>query len=192
DAFHARADTTMSFLAMDPPRHTRMRALVSRGFTPRRVAELAPRVRAIAREHLAACLARPRFDFIADFAGKLPMDVVSELLGVPKEDGATLRAWADAVVHRDEGVRGMPASATAAALRMLQYFVQMVEARRARPAEDLTSALFAAEIDGDRLTDHEIIGFLFLMIDAGHESTTKLLGNPLHWLLRHPNEPATR
>jgi cytochrome P450 len=88
DAFHERADTTMSFLALDPPRHTRMRALVSRGFTPRRVAELEPRVAAIAREHLDACAGRDRIDFIADFAGKLPMDVISELLGVPQADRA--------------------------------------------------------------------------------------------------------
>ena len=86
DVFHEHADATMSFLAMDPPRHTRMRALVSRGFTPRRVSELEPRIRAIAREHLDACAGRGRCDFIADFAGKLPMDVISELLGVPASD----------------------------------------------------------------------------------------------------------
>ena len=108
DVFHEDADATMSFLAMDPPRHTRMRALVSRGFTPRRVSELEPRIRAIAREHLDACAGRGRCDFIADFAGKLPMDVISELLGVPAADRPTLRAWADTVVHRDEGVRGLP------------------------------------------------------------------------------------
>ena len=97
----------MSFLAMDPPRHTRMRALVSRGFTPRRVAELEPRIRAIAREHLDALAGSgPAATSSRDFAGKLPMDVISELLGVPPADRAELRAWADLVVHRDEGVRG--------------------------------------------------------------------------------------
>ena len=190
DAFHERADTTMSFLALDPPRHTRMRALVSRGFTPRRVAELEPRVAAIAREHLDACAGRDRIDFIADFAGKLPMDVISELLGVPRDDRATLRAWADQVVHRDDGVRGMPPEAIAAALKMLQYFTQMIAERRRAPQDDLTDALLAAEIEGDRLTDHEIIGFLFLMIVAGNETTTKLLGNALYWLWRNPAERA--
>jgi hypothetical protein len=111
DVFHADADATMSFLAMDPPRHTRMRALVSRGFTPRRVSELEPRIRAIAREHLDACRQKAGCDFIADFAGKLPMDVISELLGVPASDRPTLRAWADQVVHRDEGMRGLPPAA---------------------------------------------------------------------------------
>jgi hypothetical protein len=188
DAFHERADTTMSFLAMDPPRHTRMRALVSRGFTPRRVAELEPRIREIAREHLAACARAERCDFIADFAGKLPMDVVSELLGVPQADRAALRAFADQVVHRDEGVRGMPAAAGEAALRMLHYFTEMLAERRRRPRDDLTGALLAAEIDGDRLSDREVIGFLFLMIVAGNETTTKLLGNALYWLWRNPEE----
>jgi cytochrome P450 len=188
DAFHENADTTMSFLAMDPPRHTRMRALVSRGFTPRRVAELEQRIGAIAEEHLAALDGRPACDFIADFAGKLPMDVISELLGVPREDRAELRTWADTVVHRDEGVRGMPPEAGAAALRMLDYFVRMVADRRARPRDDLTGALLAAEIDGDRLSDREVIGFLFLMIVAGNETTTKLLGNALYWLSRSPGQ----
>jgi cytochrome P450 len=186
DAFHENASTTMSFLAMDAPRHTRMRALVSRGFTPRRVAELEPRVRALAAEHLGAVAGAGRCDFIRDFAGKLPMDVISELLGVPAEDRAQLRTWADLVVHRDEGVQGMPPAATGAALRMLQYFTAMLADRRERPRDDLTGALLRAEIDGDRLSDREIIGFLFLMIVAGNETTTKLLGNALYWLSRNP------
>lgn len=188
DAFHARADTTMSFLAMDPPRHTRMRMLVSRGFTPRRVAELEPRVRAIAAEHLAALAGRAECDFIAEFAGKLPMDVISELLGVPQADRAELRTWADTVVHRDDGVQGMPPEAGAAALRMLDYFVRMVAERRRSPRDDLVGALLTAEIDGDRLADREVIGFLFLMIVAGNETTTKLLGNAVYWLDRNPGE----
>jgi len=190
DAFHENADTTMSFLAMDPPRHTRMRALVSRGFTPRRVAELETRIAALAEEHLVALAGRARCDFIADFAGKLPMDVISELLGVPPEDRAALRTWADTVVHREDGMRGMPPEAGAAALRMLEYFVRMVADRRRSPRDDLTGALLAAEIDGDRLSDREVIGFLFLMIVAGNETTTKLLGNAVYWLARSPEQRA--
>jgi len=188
DAFHENAETTMSFLAMDPPRHDRLRALVSKGFTPRRVAELEPRIRAIAVEHLDALAGRDDCEFITDFAGKLPMDVISEMIGVPAADRATLRTWADLVVHREEGVQGLPATAAQSALRMLQYFTEMLADRRKSPRDDLTGALIAAEIDGDRLSDREIIGFLFLMVVAGNETTTKLLGNAMYWLARHPSE----
>jgi cytochrome P450 len=186
DAFHAQAETTMSFLAMDPPRHDRLRALVSRGFTPRRVQALEPRVRALAAGYLDAIVAHGECDFIRDFAGKLPMDVISELLGVPEADRATLRGWADLVVHREEGVRGLPAAAAESALRMLHYFTEMLADRKRARRDDLTGALLDAEIDGDRLSDREIIGFLFLMVIAGNETTTKLLGNALYWLWRNP------
>jgi cytochrome P450 len=188
DAFHEGAEATMSFLAMDPPRHTRMRALVSRGFTPRRVAALEPRIRAIAVRHIESFVERGACDFIADFAGKLPMDVISELIGVPEEDRAEIRAWADLVVHREEGVEGLPPATLESAARILEYFVAMLRDRRRHRRDDLTGALLEAEIDGDRLTDHEIIGFLFLMSIAGNETTTKLLGNALYWLWRNPSE----
>jgi len=197
DAFHEQAEATMSFLAMDPPRHDRLRALVSRGFTPRRVQALEPRIRAMSIAYLDTFAERGECDFIRDFAGKLPMDVISELLGVPQADRAQLRAWADLVVHREEGVRGLPPAAAESALRMLHYFTEMIAERKARggprshpDGDDLTGALLAAEIDGDRLGDREIIGFLFLMIVAGNETTTKLLGNALYWLWRHPDQRA--
>jgi len=189
DAFHADAETTMSFLAMDPPRHDRLRALVSRGFTPRRVASIEPHIRALSVRYLEAFADSGSCDFIRDFAGKLPMDVVSEMLGVPAADRATLRGWADLVVHREEGVQGLPPAAAQSALRMLHYFTEMLAERRAgapRGPDDLTSALIAAEAEGDRLSDREIIGFLFLMVVAGNETTTKLLGNALYWLWRNP------
>jgi cytochrome P450 len=188
DAFHEQAETTMSFLAMDPPRHDRLRALVSRGFTPRRVQALEPRIRAMSIAYLDAFAERGECDFIRDFAGKLPMDVISELLGVPEADRAQLRTWADLVVHREEGVRSLPPAAAESALRMLQYFTLMLADRKQHPRDDLTGALVEAEIDGDRLSDREIIGFLFLMIVAGNETTTKLLGNALYWLWRHPDQ----
>ena len=110
------AAAVMSFLAMDPPQHTRMRALVSRGFTPRRVNEMEPRIREIAREHLDSIAGAGRCDFVEDFAGKLPMDVISELIGVPESDRAELRTWADLVVHRDEGATGVPPAAAESAI----------------------------------------------------------------------------
>jgi cytochrome P450 len=188
DAFNEHAAANMSFLAMDPPRHTRMRSLVSRGFTPRRVARLEPRIREITGRYIDGFVDRGGCDFIGDFAGKLPMDVVSELLGVPEADRSDLRQWADMVVHREEGVKGLPPSALEAASKMAGYFVEMLGARRRQPRDDLTGELLRAEIEGDRLRDREVLGFLFLMIVAGNETTTKLLGNAIYWLWRNPAE----
>jgi len=181
------ADSTavLSILAMDPPRHDRIRALVSKGFTPRRVAELEPSVRARAVRYLERAREAGRMDFVADFAGKIPMDVVSEMLGVPESDRDELRGWSDTILHREEGVRGVPPEGVAASGRLLRYFVDVVAARRRRPGDDLASALCAAELDGEKLYDKDIIAFLYLMIIAGNETTTKLLANAVYWLQRH-------
>jgi hypothetical protein len=182
------ADSTavLSILAMDPPRHDRIRALVSKGFTPRRVADLEPSIRALAVRYLERVRPAGRCDFVADFAGRLPMDVISEMLGVPESDRDELRGWSDTILHREEGVRGVPPEGVAASGRLLQYFVRVVAERRRRPGDDLASALCAAELDGEKLSDKDIIGFLYLLIIAGNETTTKLLANAVHWLQKHP------
>ncbi|MBW2313226.1 MAG: cytochrome P450 [Deltaproteobacteria bacterium] len=182
------ASAVMSFLAMDPPRQTRLRALVSRGFTPRRVRELEAPIRKLAAEYLDRMTEAGGGDAITDFAGRLPMDVVSEMLGVPPADRDELRAWADQVVHREEGDHRVPQTAAEASLHLLGYFSEHVSAWRKKKGDDLTHALISAEIDGDRLEDRDIIAFLFLMIIAGNETTTKLLGNALVHLSRHPDQ----
>jgi cytochrome P450 len=179
---------TASFLAMDPPRHDRMRGLVARGFTPRRVADLEARIRTLAAEHIDRFIDDGRCDFIGAFAGKLPMDVVSEMLGVPAEDRDRLRHWADTLLHREDGVTEIPPEGLQAAANISQYFRDLVGARRRRPGADLPSALLEAELDGERLSEREVIAFLFLMVIAGNETTTKLLGNALYWLWRNPTE----
>lgn len=189
-AWGPHAHKTMSFLAMDDPRHMRMRRLVYKGFTPKRVAEMETRIREITREYLGPVLVAGEFDWIEEFAGKLPMDVVSELLGVPAQDRAEIRRLADLVVHREDGVLDVPHAAIEASLNLVVYYSEMVAQRRAHPTDDLTSALLKADIDGDVLTDDEIIGFMFLMVVAGNETTTKLLGNALYWAGRHPEEYA--
>ena len=179
---------TMSFLAMDDPAHLRLRTLVSKGFTPRRIRELEARVLELTVEHLDAALENESFDYITDFAGKLPMDVISELVGVPEPDRQNLRALADTVLHREDGVTDVPQTAIVAAMDLLVYYADMVTARRKAPTDDLTSALIGAEIDGDRLGDDEIMAFLFLMVVAGNETTTKLLGNAVYWGGRNPDQ----
>jgi cytochrome P450 len=184
------AHRVMSFLALDDPGHLRLRTLVSKGFTPRRIRELEARVTEIAVEHLDAALQSDAFDYVDDFAGKLPMDVISELMGVPQEDRVRIRALADGVMHRDDGVRDVPAEAIQASADLMVYYADMVNQRRRSLTDDLTSALVAAEIDGDRLTDEEIIAFLFLMVVAGNETTTKLLANAAYWGYRNPDQLA--
>ncbi|MDT5205086.1 MAG: hypothetical protein QOD34_1722 [Mycobacterium sp.] len=186
------ASKTMSFLAMDDPAHLRLRTLVSKGFTPRRIRELEARVTEIAVHHLDAMLEKAAsgvtVDYVDEFAGKLPMDVISELMGVPEPDRVQVRAWADGVMHRDEGVTDVPAEAIEASLNLIVYYQEMVAARRKKLTDDLTSALLEAEIDGDRLTDEEVLGFMFLMVIAGNETTTKLLANAAFWGYRNPDQ----
>jgi len=181
------SSAVLSMLGMDPPRHDRIRALVAKGFTPRRVAALEPNIRALSVRYLARMREAGRCDFIADFAGRIPMDVVSEMLGVPEADRDELRGWSDMILHREEGVRGVPAAGIEASGKLLRYFVGVIAERRRRPGDDLASALLAAEIDGERLSDKDIIAFLYLMIIAGNETTTKLLANAIYWLARHPS-----
>jgi cytochrome P450 len=191
-AWGPNAHYAMSFLAMDPPDQTRLRALVSRGFTPRRVRDLEPQIRGIAASYLDAALERGSVDFIDDFAGKLPMDVISELVGVPEPDRAELRRLSDLLVHREEGSRDVPTEGINAAVTLFGYYAELLAERRRAPKDDLTSALAAvAAEDGDRLADSEIIAFLFLMIVAGNETTTKLLGNCLFHGGRHPDQLAS-
>ncbi|MEU4316559.1 cytochrome P450 [Nocardia sp. NPDC024068] len=189
-AWGPHAHKTMSFLAMDDPRHMRMRKLVFKGFTPKRVADMENRIRELTLEYLKPALEGREFDWIQDFAGKLPMDVISELMGVPAADRDEIRHMADMVMHREDGVTDVPDTAIEASLNLVVYYADMVARRRENPSDDLTSALLDAEIDGDRLTDDEIIGFMFLMVVAGNETTTKLLGNALYWAGRNPQEYA--
>jgi cytochrome P450 len=185
------ASKTMSFLAMDDPAHLRLRTLVSKGFTPRRIRELEPRVTEIAHQHLDTMVEKAAdgvVDYVNEFAGKLPMDVISELMGVPEPDRDQVRAWADGVMHRDDGVTDVPAAAVEASINLIVYYQQMVAERRKKPTDDLTTALLEAEIDGDRLTDDEVLGFMFLMVIAGNETTTKLLANAAFWGHKNPDQ----
>jgi len=191
-AWNPEAHRVMSFLALDGQAQTRLRKLVSAGFTPRRVRELEPQVQRLTEHYLdrvsSAVEENGESDWIADFAGRLPMDVISEMMGVPQADRDEVRRLADLVVHREDGVRDVPETGMSAALELVTYYAAMVDQRRKSTTEDLTSALLAAEVDGDHLADHEVIAFLFLMVVAGNETTTKLLGNALFHLSAHPDQ----
>jgi cytochrome P450 len=179
------ASRSMSFLAMDPPDHGALRSIVSRGFTPVRVAAMEPHILELTRRHLEPAIEQGSFDFVAEFAGKLPMDVLSEMLGFPEADRVELRRLADLLVHRDPGVFDVPAAGIDAAMKLARYFVDVIAERRKERRDDLISVLIDAE-----LTDADIISFLFLMVVAGNETTAKLLANAWYWAWRNPGERA--
>lgn len=194
-AYSPDAQYAMSFMAMDDPQHQRVRRLVAKAFTPRRVAELRSWVQARTRERWAECLARGEFDFVADFAAYVPMEVICELMGVPEADRDELRRLGDVLIHREDGVFDVPPVAAEAFFVLYQYYADLVSEKRASPADDLVSALIAAETEPDEqgrtaLADAEIVGILILMIVAGNETTTKLLGNAMYWGAAHPGEAA--
>lgn len=178
-------------LFMDPPRHTRLRKLVSHAFTPRRIAALEPVIRALAVEYLDRIVEQGGCDFIGDFAARLPIEIISTMVGVPKSDRNMVRELTDAALHREPDRPEFPESALAANMQLVQYFSALVAERRTHPQDDMTSLLIGAEIDNEvgereRLTDFEIVAFCQLLSGAGNETVTKLLGNAVVLLARHP------
>ena len=180
------ASRFLSFLAMDPPEHTAMRSLISRAFTPRRVAALEPRIREIASRYIDAAVDRGSFDFMTELAAALPLDVISELIGVPEADRAQVRRTVDQMLHREEDTRDITPAAMEAGMYITEYYLSLITARRRAPAEDLISALLDAGTVGTPLTDAELVAFLFLLIGAGSETTTHLLGSAWYWAWRNP------
>ncbi|GBD26686.1 Putative cytochrome P450 123 [bacterium HR30] len=177
-------------IAMDPPRQTKLRRIISAAFTPRRVAELEPRVRELAQHLLQPLRRREQFDFIDDFSGKLPMAVIAYMLGVPEDDHEMLRTWSDTLLHREPNDPRVTPAGIEAAGNLVRYFAEAAELRRRRPSTDLLSALLEAEVEGERLSREEVLGFCFLLIIAGNETTTKMLGNAVDLLYRHPEQRA--
>ena len=178
-------------LTTDPPEHTALRRMVSRAFTPRRIADLEPSIRTLSGRYLDELRDRDTCDLIGDYAAMLPMDVISDLLGVPDGDQEQLRKWSDALLHREEGDKDVTPAGVEAAYQLFKYFTAFVADKRTRrDDDDLAAALIAIEAEGEQLTEEQVVGFLFLLIIAGNETTTKLLGNCLLALQRFPGERA--
>lgn len=171
------ARRTNFFLAMDPPEHGRYRGLVSSAFSPRRIAALEPRIRELARTRLTPLRDQQTFDFADDYAAALPNDVLCEILGIPAEDWDQIRRDVDDLVLRDNGSDGRGQVSVAAALRLATYLLGLVGVLRRHPGDDLTSSLTQVRVDDARLTDQQIVGFLFIMLGGGNESTGKTIGN---------------
>src|SRR5215475_10158546 len=185
-------EMTPMILFLDPPQHDRLRKLVSRVFTPRRVAELEPFVREIAVRLLEPLVVAGGGDFVKDFSTPLPMEVIFALLGVPDEDRHQIREWTDVALARDPDSPDLPPRAIEAMMKAMRYWYQLLPVLRRRPNDGLICALFDAEIATDdgsttRLTDGEIVGFCTLLGSAGNETVTKLLANAAVLFARHPD-----
>jgi cytochrome P450 len=196
DVFSSRYGPDWLIFA-DPPRHTKLRALVSKAFTPRMVASLEARIRQLSGELLDRVVELGEMDLVGDFSAQLPMLVIAELLGIPAEDRLRFHQWADAILAMSYTIGGPQDAAraaqegfAAASAEMSSYLSALLAARRGEPSQDLLSRLAGAEMDGVRLTLDEILGFFQLLLLAGSETTTNLISNAVLCLVEHPDQLA--
>ena len=180
----------VSMLDLDPPEHTRIRSLVSHGFTPRSVAALEPRIRETVAVLLDNAEAKGRFDLIEELAFPLPVIVIAEMLGVPPEDREQFNEWSNTVslivdpLLNERQIRRVQQAVD----EVFSYFEAVAEERRRNPQDDLVSALVTAEVDGERLKRDDLLVNLLLVLVAGNETTRNLMGNGTLALLRHPDQ----
>jgi cytochrome P450 len=177
-----------SMIELDPPDHTRMRKLIARRFTPRRIAELEPRVREWTNALLDTLEGRATFDVVREFSALLPTTVVGTMLGIPPDRHDDARRWTDDLLTREPGNPVPPPAAAEGAMNMALLAHELSGARRAQPADDILSTLVDAEIDGVPLTDEQVIGFCLLLIAGGHETTSKLIANGVRLFASHPDQ----
>ncbi|WP_049574345.1 cytochrome P450 family protein [Streptomyces sp. SBT349] len=176
------ANVMTHLLNIDPPDHTRLRRLVAKAFTPRRVAAFEPRVRALADRLVDGFAARGRADLIDEFAFPLPVYAICDMLGVPAEDQDDFRDWAGMMLHT-AGKRG---GVGRAVKRMRGYLVELIHRKREALGDDLISGLIRASDHGEHLTEEEAAAMAFILLFAGFETTVNLIGNGMLALLRHP------
>ncbi|XVQ12864.1 cytochrome P450 [Spirillospora sp. CA-255316] len=185
-----------TIVMLDPPRHTSLRRLISHGFTPRRVAALEDLLRAFVRGRIAAMERRAadggQVDLHRDFSSPIPTYALAHLLGVPEQDRARFDPWVSALTTlQDDGFTSAAlneAGAADAVAEMFGYFSDVIAARRADPGDDLISALTAAEADGARLDDRDVLGFCFVMVAGGNDTTGNLISHAVALLDEHPAE----
>jgi cytochrome P450 len=197
-AFSSRVPAPRWFNFFDPPLHTKLRGLISRGFTPRMIANLEPRIRQLSRELLdrAVIPGRTEIDLAAEYAVPLPMMVIAEMIGIPLADWPRFKCWSDAILTISYTRSGGPDAErartdfAAATGEMNAYLGDMIAQRRVRPADDLVGRLIEAEVDGQRLNQDEILGFFQLLVIAGQDTTANLINNAVLCLIEHPGELA--
>ncbi|MFJ4772551.1 cytochrome P450 [Streptomyces uncialis] len=182
-----KAELMTHLLNIDPPDHTRLRRLVSKAFTPRRVAAFEPRVRELTDRLIDGFAAKGEADLIHDFAFPLPIYAICDLLGVPAEDQDDFRDWAGMMIRHGGGPRGGVARSVK---KMRGYLVDLIERKRADPGDDLISGLIRASDHGEHLSGNEAAAMAFILLFAGFETTVNLIGNGTFALLTHPGQRA--
>jgi pimeloyl-[acyl-carrier protein] synthase len=179
-----------TMLFSDPPVHTRLRKLISRDFTPRRIREMEPRIRELTNMLLDEAQRRGNFEVMSDLANPLPVMVIAEMLGVEPERYATFKHWSDAIISGDNTLPGtpMPPEFTSSVDELRAYFSSQIEKRRKTPGPDLVSALVAVHTESDALSANDLLAFVILLLLAGNETTTNLIGNGTLALGRNPEQ----
>lgn len=174
----------------EPPTHTRLRRLVAGAFGRGHVERMRPRIEALAADMVDAL--GERFDVLGDYAEPMPVFVIADLLGVPREDHVRLRDWSQAIVHMYEPNVGADTKQAAieASTAFSDYVRDVVEQRRSAPGVDLISDLIAARDEGSKLSDDELVASVVLLLNAGHEASVNVFGNGIHALLQHPDQLA--
>jgi cytochrome P450 len=178
-------------LMSDPPKHTRLRSLANKAFTPRVVEQMRSHIQTIVDELLDDVEGKGRMDMIQDLAYPLPAIVIAEMLGVAPEDRDNFKKWSDDLANFLGNVRMAPETAMAAqqsTVELTNYFKVIIEERRENPQDDLMSNLVAAEEEGDRFSEEELYAMCILLLGAGHETTTNLIGNGTLALLQNPDQ----
>ena len=188
-------ESPKAMIMMDPPDHTAMRKMVNRTFFRSKVAELEDRVRTLCRGYLDAYVGAGGFDYVRDFSMKLPVMVISSLLGFPEEDHDNLREWSDAQLYRDEGSPELNEIGKQANEKLIGYYYEQVQKRRAHPTDDIVGNLMDSDLvqpggETRRLDDGELLMFIALINVAGNETVARLLGWSALTLARYPQERA--
>jgi cytochrome P450 len=197
DTFSSRVPAPRNwFLFFDPPSHTKQRALISRAFTPRVVANIEPRIRALSRELLDQTIHRGEMDLAAEYSVPLAMMVIAQMIGIPLADWPRFKRWSDVILRLSYTRSGTEEAAQASndfiavTAEMNDYLTDMIEQRRAAPRDDLLTRLIEAEVDGERLTQEEILGFFQLLVVGGQETTANLINNAILCLVDNPEQLA--
>ena len=180
-----------SLISMDPPKHTQFRNIVNRVFTPKRVADMAPRIEQITHELLDQAAGQGKIELVEAFAGPLPIIVIAEILGIPTEDRRLFKEWSDRLVESpdeqtDESLQASMQEKARVSQELGAYFKTQIDARRVTPRNDLLTVLLEAEVEGERLNEQQLLSFCLLLLVAGNETTTSMIVNAVRAFAEQP------